>query len=155
MRWRDRPQEFDPRTGKPKEPIPDTLPNERKQCLNLQIMRAIRSGKPYDEKKVVYHAKIDWKRRQQTEKRRQSRTTAIELLPAEPVAVPDPIEAFDALDLAMHLLDKLPERECAILKGMYIAGCSRSDIATALGLSTQTIDKLRLRAIDRLKDHRE
>lgn len=150
VRWRDRPQEFDPRTGKPKEPIPDTLRNERRQFLNLQLMRAIRSGKPYNEKKVVYHAKIDWKRRQQTEKRRQARTSSLELLPVDPEA-PDPIAAFDALEQAMHLLDRLPEHERNILTAMYVGCYSRSEIALALHISVDDVDKTRQRAIRRLQ----
>ena len=151
-RYRERPIERDPVTGRAKEPPPDTIKAERRQFIALQCLHAMQHGRSRYDRQVMRHAEIDWNRRQRAEKRRQSRTTSLELLIAEPVTEPDPIEAFDKLELAMHLLTRLPERERTIVSSMFFAGCSRSDIARALGITNKTVDELRRNAIKRLQE---
>ncbi|MGH3947360.1 MAG: RNA polymerase sigma factor SigF [Pseudonocardiaceae bacterium] len=50
------------------------------------------------------------------------------------------------------LLDKLPERECAILKLRFFAGLTQSEIANQVGLSQMHVSRLLSRTLARLRE---
>jgi DNA-directed RNA polymerase specialized sigma24 family protein len=128
----------DPDTREPIEPPLDDLIAERQQCISLALQRARRSGRPYDEGKVIALAKIDWQRRQASERRRKRRTRSIEDILDEP-SVPSHEAAVDAkLDVPI-LIASLTEREKSLIALLFIQSHSRRDVALILNVSPKTV----------------
>jgi RNA polymerase sigma factor (sigma-70 family) len=79
-------------------------------------------------------------------RRRDARRHRSQALAAEPEAVSEP--AREILDL----VDRLPERQRAVLVLRYVEGLSEAEIADALGCRPGTVKSLASRALTRLRE---
>jgi hypothetical protein len=142
----------DPVTKKviPLEPPPDHLLAERWQFISLRLAKARASGCGYDRRKVIAHAKIDWKRKQQAERNRYARTVRLESLINEP-AVESHEPASDATLDAISLIASLSDREKSLVILLFLSGHSRERVASILKISLDAFDKARCKALDTMR----
>jgi RNA polymerase sigma factor (sigma-70 family) len=131
-------------------PITDDLWLEQFQFVQLAIQRAIARGRPFDQAKVIEHARIDWARRQKAERKRQRKTRRIDDLIEEP-ASPSRQAAIDAKIDASRMLEELTQREHSMIALLFLSGYSRSEVAHTLGVAIRTVDKTRQSALDKMR----
>lgn len=128
----------------------DTIERDRSQFLALRRLQAQSRGKSYHDKQVIDHARIEWDRHKQVERKRRARTQSIDSMIREPSS-PDPIAAFDMLDQAMSLLNRLPDYERSVVSMLYLSGFSRAQVAAALKTSARNIARIRFEALKHLR----
>jgi RNA polymerase sigma factor (sigma-70 family) len=136
------------------EPPPDDLSAERRQFINLALQRARRSGRTYDERKVIALAKVDWQRRRAAERRRQRRTKRLDDLIEEP-AIPNFLDAIVAAEEALRLADRLEGRQREVIHLLFIAQLSRQEVADELGIEPRTVTNTRTAALKTIRTRRK
>jgi len=67
--------------------------------------------------------------------------------------VPSPSSAEDFSDVEVHLwLDSLPEQERDVLIGLILRDQTEQEVAREIGISRQSVSRLKQQAIQRLRD---
>jgi len=128
----------------------DDLWLEQFQFVQLAIQRAIATGRPFDQCKVIEHARIDWQRKQKAEKRRQRRTKRIDDLIEEP-SIPSFLDTVAAAEEVLRMVNSLQGRQHDVVRMLLLEELSREEVAQALGVDPETVSKTRTRAIRTLR----
>lgn len=147
MKKRRPPWQQKDQSGKPIEP---PLANDKRQFIAAVMLRAARSGKPYNPVEAMKRAKIDWKRRRRVERSRQARTESIEDMLAEP-SVPGFLPTLMTEDRVRYLMEPLIDQERAVITLQILLGFTRQEAATILGITNRAVQLTRTRALNRLR----
>jgi len=126
------------------------LASDLQEAIEMALLRAKASRRPFDEAKVREHATIDCRRRRAVEKRRQRCTRRIDDLIEEP-ATPSFLDKLLLADEALCMLRQLHGAEREVMRLWVLREHSRSEVADILGLAPDTVTRTRDRALKRLR----
>jgi RNA polymerase sigma factor (sigma-70 family) len=132
------------------------VPRDDTNEIALAVTQALHSGGDMNSmllrvQGAVERAKSKIARDARKERRRRSREKSIDDVRPEPAA-PDLARRAELASMLADAISRLRDAEAGVIESMFIAGMTRAEVASSLGVSPNAVDHLRKDALDRLRE---